>query len=222
MLLTIFVLAGIVAIAHRPTYASLHVVARSRRCRSFYAWAQEVQRIHCLRVRDLTPRDVEIPREPYIIVTNHADSHYTMGAFLAMALCTHRPCRVVAYKNYAKLSAWGGWVNRILEGDIRIDVNLSKHEKESQMVREIQGTLDSGRDVVMYVDAAGKKNKDQKKPMRALNYAVLSHFPVVPKQVLHILRPRWGSNTFHVRRYCATTDLDKVVELRRRLVENEK
>jgi hypothetical protein len=105
-----------------------------------------------------------------------------------------------------------GTFRRLLQHEIRIDTTLGHTEKEDLMVAGIQASLNSGRNVVLFIDAYGRKN-----PMRSLNRAVLRHFPDVLKQIVHIMEPT-NSNDFRFKRMPATTSLDDIIAIREQLL----
>jgi hypothetical protein len=119
------------------------------------------------------------------------------------------PSHIVCFKRYEK-HAFGVHkiMQNILQPEIRIDTQWEPAEKEAMMVEGIRATLDSGRNVVMFVDS-----RDRTKPMRSLNHKVLEYFPTVQKQLIQILEPSLAGE-FRFRYLPATTRLATIISMR--------
>jgi hypothetical protein len=133
-----------------------------------------------------------------------------------------RGCRIVCFRDYGKLlnrvEGWfvGDIMDQILQDEIAIDKDgLDAHQKELLLIRLIQETFARGENVLWLVE--GRTGSGTPRIMRSLIKKVLGHFPDTEKQLVHIREPS-DSQTFGFRRYPATKDLDRIIELRTQIV----
>ena len=157
-----------------------------------------------------------------------------LGGFLTLPGILQTPSRIVCYDNYTDillqdLSAVARacpllarpavqhictTLHHVLQSEIRISAHLPREDKERRMVEGIRRSLQRGYTVVMFIDGL------QGKRMRALNEKVLTYFPQVSKQLVHLLEPT-HVNEFRFRRYPATTCLNEILLTRdQRMLDN--
>jgi hypothetical protein len=184
-------------------------------CDTFYEWVQMIQCHLFLQYTDHSNPGVEIPSCPHLILCNHITSHSALGSFMSVAGCIRSPCNVVCYQDYKHMYIMHGVVNRVLQSEIRVDVKLSKTDKETRMIAGIQSCLDDGKNVVMFIDA-----HTSTQAIRTLNHKVLSAFPNIYKQLVHIMEPTESSH-FHYMRLPSTRCLETIVRYRQVLLSSE-
>ena len=184
-------------------------------CSSFIQWAQMIQRQDYITITDHTRGIVDTPTEPHFILGNHISSHYAMGTFITIADLIKSPSRIVCYVSYNDLLFIKNTIHTILDKEIKIDVKVSKSEKEQSMVEGIRRAFAAGQNVVMFLDAHISRS-----PMRTLNKVVLEHFPEYKKQLVHTFEPG-NTNEFGYRRYPATYDLKEILRYRTEIVSRQ-
>ena len=197
------------------------ILRRSRNKTTFAQWARMVREHPSLTCIDhSTSPPVDIPSEPHFVLTNHIASHHRLGSVMGMAfIAATQGCRIVCFADYNKIMQriprWfaADTMNQILYDDIAIDKDgLDNHQKEQLLVRSIRETFARGENVLWFIDdGVGKM------VMRSLTKKVLGHFPDTNKQLVHLREPT-DSHTFGYRRYTATKDLDRIIELRTQIM----
>jgi len=193
-------------------------------CTSFGAWLQMVQSQPGISFDDHGP-EVDSPMGPHILLCNHLSSHFALGGFLTLAGVVQSPSRIVCYESYTDIvqgmfpvapvvKSVCTTLHQLLGPEICIGANLSHEEKERRMVDGIRRTLRQGYTIIMFIDGL------QGKRMRALNQKVLTYFPEVPKQVVHLLVPT-QANEFRFRRFPATTCLENILTTREQILHED-
>jgi hypothetical protein len=198
------------------------ILCRSRGKNTFVQWASMVREHPHLSCINYNPSLVNIPSEPHFVLANHLASHYRMGSHLGMAFVASTRCRIVCFRDYNNvLGLVPGWfaaetMNQILQDEIAIDKEgLNNHQKERLLVRLIRETFARGENVLWFVDAGvGSKTNPV---MRSLVKKVLEQFPDTEKQLVHLREPT-DCQTFGYRRFPATKDLNRIIELRTQIV----
>ena len=191
-LLVILIDTTVLSSARIQTCVGLGLVyAHARQGRCFAEFATAVQNRTPMTVvcRGAPRRPIATP---HFILLNHIRAYARSASFVAAAgIVGHRPCRIVCYDDYRRF--WQNPIartfNQVLMGDIRINRRLTNAQKESAMVRGIADTFRRGENVVMFIDPHMYAKKT---PMRALHHKVLSQFPTVWKQVIHLYEPDGG------------------------------
>jgi hypothetical protein len=196
--------------------AIARILWSSCQCTSFDAWCQVIQKQTFLTFADHSSSDVERTSGPHIILCNHIHSYFGIGPMITIAGIMRSPCHIVCFKRYRKVSLGVTTIiQKILQPEIRIDTHWEPSEKEAMMVEGIQATLDSGRNVVMFVDS-----HDYTRPMRSLTHKVLDYFPTVQKQLIHIMDPS-PAGEFRFRYLPATTCLATIISMRESILASD-
>ena len=180
---------------------------------SFYDWCTMIKSCDKIKINDMTGDNIQIPEEPHIILCNHIGSNFGLGSYLTLAGSITSMSNIVCYESYRQVFIIWRTIDHILRNEIKINVELSKHEKEYKMVTGIRRCLQEGNNVVMFIDA-----HDKNKLMRALNKRVLTYFPSIQKQFIHIHEQCSLSSRFSFERYAATNNIEDILSIRRKLV----
>jgi hypothetical protein len=213
---TLFLLSLTLPRQTKQIYAIARILWPSSQCTSFDAWCQVIQKQTFLTFADHSSLDVERVSGPHIILCNHVHSYFGIGSLITIAGIMRSPSHIVCYKRYPKMSLGVDAVmQKILQPEIRIDTRWGPSEKEARMVKGIRETLDSGRNVVMFVDS-----RDYTRPMRSLTHKVLDYFPTVQKQLIQILDPS-PAGEFRFRYLPATTCLATIVSMRESILVSD-
>ena len=217
------ILVFLVSTDHAATLSICRdILQRSRDKNTFAQWASMVRERPRLSCIDYSPSLVDIPSEPHFVLANHLTSHYRMGSHIGMAFVTSTRCRIVCFRDYknvlGRVSSWfvADTMNQILQDEIVIDKEgLDNLQKEQLLVRMIRETFARGDNVLWFVDAGVGSGTNP--VMRSLVKKVLEQFPDTEKQLVHLQEPT-DCQTFGYRRYQATKDLNRIIEIRTRIV----
>ena len=198
------------------------LLQHSRDKNTFAQWASMVREHPRLSCIDYSKPLVDIPSEPHFVLVNHLAAHYHMGSHLGLAFVASTRCRVVCFPDYTNiLGPVSGWfaaetMNHILQDEIIIDKDgLDNLQKERLLVRLIRETFARGDNVLWFVDSGVGSGTNP--VMRSLVKKVMEQFPDTEKQVVHLREPT-DCQTFGYRRYPATKDLNRIIEIRTRIV----